>query len=234
MGRRTLLLITSILVAAVGTALIGLYVKGADTRATDKHALHTVLVATSMIQIGKKADNSNTEIQQWPQDTLPPAGYLPDGSTIANQTATTTIYPQTPLQKGMFSSTLTATTTGITPGQMGVTVELADPLRAAGLLKVGSKIEIFFVPSTPSSGGKRNAVPLLGEKGSGGITVIELGNDRVGGSSATSSDQGSATTAEDVPSTLVGLALTEEQVRTLRSAEANGALSFAVLPAQAS
>jgi pilus assembly protein CpaB len=33
MGRRTLLLIASILVAALGTALIWLYVQGADNRA---------------------------------------------------------------------------------------------------------------------------------------------------------------------------------------------------------
>jgi hypothetical protein len=33
MGRRTLLLIASILVAALGTALIGVYVQKADTRA---------------------------------------------------------------------------------------------------------------------------------------------------------------------------------------------------------
>jgi hypothetical protein len=37
MGRRTLLLITSILIAAIGAALVGLYARGADQRAT-QHA----------------------------------------------------------------------------------------------------------------------------------------------------------------------------------------------------
>ena len=46
MGRRTLLLIASILIAAVGTALIGLYVRGADNRAQQTEGMVSALVAT--------------------------------------------------------------------------------------------------------------------------------------------------------------------------------------------
>ena len=45
MGRRTLLLIASILVAALGTALIWLYVQGADSRAEATTTQVEVVVA---------------------------------------------------------------------------------------------------------------------------------------------------------------------------------------------
>ena len=53
MGRRTLLLIASILVAALGTALIWLYVQGADTRAVSGETEVPVYVATRNVSMGQ-------------------------------------------------------------------------------------------------------------------------------------------------------------------------------------
>ena len=55
MGRRTLLLITSILIAAVGTALVAIYVRGADERAEADADLVEVLVATKPVTAGTPA-----------------------------------------------------------------------------------------------------------------------------------------------------------------------------------
>src|ERR687883_506893 len=55
MGRRTLLLIASILVAALGTALIWLYVQGAEARAQAGEAQVKLMVATQDVQPGTQA-----------------------------------------------------------------------------------------------------------------------------------------------------------------------------------
>ncbi len=52
MGRRTLLLITSVLLAAVGTAFVAVYVRGADNRATEGQALGSYVVAVREIAAG--------------------------------------------------------------------------------------------------------------------------------------------------------------------------------------
>src|SRR5689334_7278972 len=67
MGRRTLLLIASILVAALGTALIWLYVQGADTRAAAGTAQVQVLVAGNTVKAGMPASQVKTEQRLLPQ-----------------------------------------------------------------------------------------------------------------------------------------------------------------------
>src|SRR3954453_21147604 len=55
MGRRTLLLIASILVAALGTALIWLYVQGADNKARQAASLVSVLFLAQNAPAGTDA-----------------------------------------------------------------------------------------------------------------------------------------------------------------------------------
>src|SRR3954471_19638602 len=52
MNRRTLLMISSILIAAIGTALIGFYVRGVQARAEERLAGVPVLMATRTIPRG--------------------------------------------------------------------------------------------------------------------------------------------------------------------------------------
>ncbi len=67
MGRRTLLLIASILVAALGTALIWLYVQGADTRAQADTSLVQVWVASKAASPGGTVADVAPVPQQVPQ-----------------------------------------------------------------------------------------------------------------------------------------------------------------------
>ena len=61
MGRRTLLLIASILVAAVGTGLVALYVRTADVRAQAQEEQVTILIATQDIPLG----TPGTQVQKY-------------------------------------------------------------------------------------------------------------------------------------------------------------------------
>src|SRR3569623_729758 len=58
MDRRRLLLILSVFVAIIGTALVFLYVQGADKRAADKVANVQVLPATQGVAAGEKYDDA--------------------------------------------------------------------------------------------------------------------------------------------------------------------------------
>jgi pilus assembly protein CpaB len=147
---------------------------------------------------------------------------------VTGKTATTQIYEKQAIQEAMFGSGAAATKTGISANHMGVSVELSDPERAAGLLAPGSHVNIF---SIPNSGGTEEKNPKLILRNS---VVIQIGNENVGSqTSATGSDQASSgTTAEqdDVPRTVVSLDLSETDAIDLLRANANGTLYFAVLP----
>jgi pilus assembly protein CpaB len=222
MGRRTLLLITSILVAAVGTALIGLYVKGANDRAVGQQTLRSALVASTDIPAGTKITGQYLAVRQWRSTDLPP-DYVVNAAQLIGKTASGAIFDGQPLQSRMFTSSAEGTDHGIQKDQVGVTVELSDPQRAAGLLSVGSKITIFSQPKLSS--GKSQSVALLSK-----VVVIQIGNDRQG--SDQSSQTGSAAaTAEDVPTAVVGLTLSPGDAMKVKDAEANGTLYFGVLPA---
>src|SRR3954471_10423964 len=58
MDRRRLLLILAVFVAVIGTALVFLYVKGADKRANNQYANVTVLKATANIAPGETYDSA--------------------------------------------------------------------------------------------------------------------------------------------------------------------------------
>ncbi len=60
MGRRTILLIVAIVVAALGSALVFLYVQGIDDRAIAGQESVEVLTATAVIAAGESIDDAQT------------------------------------------------------------------------------------------------------------------------------------------------------------------------------
>ena len=113
MGRRTLLLISAILIAAVGTALVAIYVRGAEQRAEQGADLITVLVATKRVEANQSVqqalDNASFDTarvlrRQAAADALTnPAQLTPLASE--NQVAVGPILPGQVIQKAMFNAT---------------------------------------------------------------------------------------------------------------------------------
>ena len=58
MARRSVLLIVAALIAALGTAMILLYVQGINARATEGQDLVRVLTATEVIEPGETMDEA--------------------------------------------------------------------------------------------------------------------------------------------------------------------------------
>src|SRR4029079_1807416 len=108
MDRRKVLLIVAALIAALGTAVVFLYVRGADSRANLNFAGKQVLVASAAISPGetlKVAKSSGKiETRTVTAGSLVP-GYVADLAAIPDESvALTTIYPGEQILRGKFGS----------------------------------------------------------------------------------------------------------------------------------
>ena len=146
MGRRTLLLIASILVAALGTALIWLYVQGADNRAAAGSSQVEVYVASQDYPPGTLAKSIVPVRRAYPQavvDSLGP-NLITDPQRLDGY-AQTNIVAGLPLLANEFGVQPSAPTPAVqlAPDKLALQVTLPDPQRLAGLLQPGSLIRIF-------------------------------------------------------------------------------------------
>src|SRR5215208_2338906 len=96
MNRRTILLLAAALVAALGTALVFLYVKGADNRAEQRFETTQVLRAVAPIEKGESIDDAATNgklaLQAVSKDDVLP-GSQTSTEELKGLVATTPIYP---------------------------------------------------------------------------------------------------------------------------------------------
>src|SRR5688500_6302141 len=96
MNRRTILLLAAALVAALGTALVFLYVKGADNRAEERFDTVEVLRAVATIEQGESIDDAATSgklaLQPVARDSVL-SNAQTDTEELSGLAATTTIYP---------------------------------------------------------------------------------------------------------------------------------------------
>ena len=249
MGRRTLLLIASILIAAVGTALIGLYVRGADNRARQTEGTVNALVASATIPAGTDLEEALTLMHPaHVPNRMATNGFTgsdPFASirrTLKGRVVKDPIYLEQVVLSSMFGSAGDAATTGITQGT-GIAVELTDPARAAGLLAPGSHVKIYLIPkNTDRELATQQRIPV----GKGGQMTLDpalklpvILEDalvmRIGNSSntrTTSTRTTTGTQTDDVPRTIVTLDLKESDADAVAAAQALGDLYFAVRGSQ--
>ena len=160
MGRRTILLITSILIAAVGTALVAVYVRTADTRAQQDQTLTPVLVATAQIPAGTSGAQATVDVRQVPAALLHGLSYVTDRQQISDKVAQGLIYAGTPIQASMFGTTTPSTSLiGLDKNKVGVTIQVSDPGRVAGFAREGSDVAIYS--HQRRAGGQEQSIHLL-------------------------------------------------------------------------
>jgi pilus assembly protein CpaB len=167
MGRRTFLLIASIVVAAIGTGLVAIYVNNADNRARAGEQLVNVYVTKEIIAANSPAYVVQQKVQQEPLPRrLVPKTAVTDLRTIAGKVTTAQIFPRTPIVTEMFGQQSQASANVVPLGnEMGaLSVQMTDSARLAGLLQPGSQVEVF---STSDEGG---AVKLFDR-----VTVLSPG-----------------------------------------------------------
>jgi len=172
MGRRTLLLLASILAAAAGTALIWVYVQNADQRAQEQERLVTVLRATATIDTGSGPDAvlASSERVDVPV-RLVVARPVTSRAQLVGRVANVPILPGQFLQENQFDPA--ATTSGVSKGMTAVSITVADPNRVAGLLHPNMTIDVYYVDGSSEPARKvSGSVRLLLQ----GVRVLGVGN----------------------------------------------------------
>jgi pilus assembly protein CpaB len=220
MGRRTVLLIVAALIAALGTGMVFLYVRGADNRAEANQQPVQVLKAVAQINPGETmaAAQSAGKIQV---GTVPRAqvlsGAVNSVSGLENKVALSTIYPNEQIITAKFGSSGEQSNLTLPDGDVAISVSLSDTGRVAGFVNPGANVAIFT--ADPKNQATRLLLPT--------VQVIAVGTTTV--VSTTSTDPSGAQTTEQLPKTLFTLAVNQDDAERIIYASKKSDLTFALL-----
>ena len=147
MGRRTLLLVAALLLAALGTSLVFVYVGNVDARAREGQTPVEVWVATKEITDRVRPLPKPTATDHSPpkySPTRPPCdGALGDLTPIADKVALSTIYPGEQLIEASSARKGRPRPSAIPPGNFAVAFEFADPNRVANFVAPGQQVAVL-------------------------------------------------------------------------------------------
>lgn len=226
MDRRRILVIAAAIVAALGAILVFVYVQGADNRAQDQFKTTEVLVAKAQINAGESIEQATQagkiDKKAIVNDALVP-GYQADTSALTGEVAQVSIYPGEQIIASKWGKTTAPVTAlQIPSGKMAISVNLTDPARVAGFVQPGSNVSIFMQGSDPKKGQPFSQL-LLPD-----VTVIGVGSTTP--VATTTTQPSGAQTTEQLPRTLLTLAVDQSEAQKVLFASTNGALAFALLP----
>jgi pilus assembly protein CpaB len=219
MGRRTLLLIAALVVAALGTVLIFVYVNNADDRAQADAAPVDVLVATQQVAAGTTAaDASNNgafEIQTVPSSAAA-EGALTDITIISDQVALAPIFPGQQILAQMFGAPGGATDgLSVPKDRLAMSVQLGDPERVAGFVAPGSDVTIFYTENNETM----VIIPRIEVLATGATTL----------STQIVTTQTGESTTEEIPQTILTLDADQIQAQRIITGQSAGRLYFGLL-----
>jgi pilus assembly protein CpaB len=223
MDRRRLLLFLAVIVAVIGTALVFLYVRGADQRASDKYADVDALVATQNIAAGESFDQALADgkiaLHPVPKNILDEnTGYQTSTTALKGKLAVAPIFQGQVVVSGQFGDTVTAATSSlpIPKGDIAISVNLTDPDRVAGNIQNGSQVAIFVtgqlqngVGGGATAGTGVETTRLLLPK----VTVLNVGSPQPPTTTTTTSDSSGTQTTEQLPRTLLTIAVTQKEAQ---------------------
>lgn len=216
MDRRRILLTAAAVIAALGTLIVFLYVRSADTRAADQYNAVPVLKAVKTIAAGESVAEAQAagKIEQssvGEGDLLP--GALVSLDAISTQLAQTTINPGEQIVGVKFAETPVSSSTLTIPKKMiAISVNLTDTGRVAGFVNPGDKVVIFAT-------GNGETRTLLTD-----VLVIGVGTTTV--VATTTTDATGAQTTEQLPRTLFTLGLLQEDAQRVIAAGTGNELAF--------
>ncbi|MFT4286827.1 Flp pilus assembly protein CpaB [Nocardioides sp.] len=233
MERRRILVVAAALVAALGAVLVFLYVRGADNRAEEEYDTTQVLVVATgaaPIQPGETfeaAQQAGKIVAAAVTNNSLVPGFLTDGSALSGQVALQAIYPGEQIIASKFgTSVVPQSSLQIPEGQMAISVNLSDPARVAGFVVPGSNVAIYASGTDKATNDPLTALllPQVQVIGVGSTTPIPT----------TTTDSSGTQTVEQLPSTLLTVAVDQDQAQKIIYAAGNGELAFALLPADGS
>jgi pilus assembly protein CpaB len=224
MDRRRILLVVAVIVALLGTALVFLYVRGADQRAESRFETVEVLRAVQPIAAGETIDDAaasgKLQLQPVAQDYLL-AGYQTSIEDLSGSVATVPILPGEQIVADKFGSQIETAPSALTlpKGQLAISVSLSDTARVAGFINPGSEVAIFLNGTDPSG---QTYSRLLLDK----VQVIAVGSTTTTQTTTTTPE--GTETVEQLPKTLMTLALDQPDAERVLFAQGAGELVFAL------
>jgi pilus assembly protein CpaB len=224
LGRRTVLLVVAALIAALGTSMVFLYVRGADTRAEASQQPVQVLKAVTEIEPGEKIADAQAA-GKIALGTVPRkqvlTGAVNSVASLGDQVALSAIFPNEQIIAGKFGAPADTSALTIPDGNLAISVTLSDTGRVAGFVSPGNSVAIFS--ATAAGQGQVDSTRLLLPK----VEVIAVGDTTVTRSTTTS--PAGAQTTEQLPRTLFTLSVNQRQAEQVLFAAAHGELSFGLL-----
>ena len=221
MGRRSILLAVAALVAMIGSGLVFVYVKGADARAMAGQAPVTVLKAVAPIEPGETLEQAQAAGKLELQDV--PAEQLVDGalSTIGDlggEVALARIFPNEQITGAKFGSAGDEDVLALPDGIVAISVDLTDTGRVAGFVTPGTEVALF-VNGAVGADGEEVARLLLPA-----VEVVAVAQATVATAPTTAGEV--TPTTEELPRTLVTLALPQADAERVLFASTHGELAF--------
>ncbi len=246
MNRRSVLLLLATLVALIGTALVVVYVRSADNRAQEQFDTVEVLRATQSIEAGETIEAA-TSAGKIASEAVPKNQVL-DGAmqsvdALKGEVAVTTIFAGEQIIPAKFGGAAQGQALAIPEGMQAISVELTDSARVSGFVSPGSEVAIYHIEPmldvTHDESGNTNVLQGVsgGSVPPNGVVrlllkrVLVLGVGSTSTTTTTSTSPDGAATTEEVPRTLLTVAVNQTDAERLMfaSSDTNGRLAFALL-----
>jgi pilus assembly protein CpaB len=237
MDRRRLLLMLAVFVAIIGTALVFLYVRGADNRAQSQYDSVGVLKATQNLAPGEQYDDAlaagKISLQSVPKNQLS-ADAVSSTDTLKGKIVAVPVFAGQQIVTEQFGNTVAAATSAlaIPKGMVAISVNLTDPDRVAGNIQNGSEVAIFVTGTlTGTTGTSTGGTAPAGSQSTRlllpDVTVLNVGSP-VATTSTTTDAEGNQTT-EQLPRTLLTIAVTQKEAQKVILSSKALDLTFALL-----
>jgi pilus assembly protein CpaB len=234
MGRRSVLLIVAVVIAALGAAMVFLYVQGINDRAVADQTPVQVLAATDQIEAGETIEAAQAAGKLNLVD-VPRANVLPGALTttdaLTGEIALTTIFKGEQILPGRFGISGSQQSLTIPDGNIAISIQLDDPARVAGFINPGSDVVIF---TDLSSGAATTAEAAAAASGTGNVRVLlpkvqVIGVGATTVLSTTTTDPTGTETVEQIARTILTLSVSQDQAERVIYANENSKLTLGLL-----
>lgn len=231
MGRRTLLLIAAVLLAAIGTSVLFLYVNSISGPDTTTAGTATAWAPTTTIRAGTTIP-ADVELVQVPisADAATRGDFIKDRTRIPGQIANRELLAFQPLSESQLGGAVQLPSRlSLDPdkGFVAVTVEVEDAARNADLLGAGSRVAVWVVDPEVTGGGREQTthqVRLILPD----VEIVTIGSTGTIAQGQTNED-GETVAAPAGSSALVTLQVTQEEAGKILLADTAGELRFTLL-----
>ncbi|WP_380168603.1 Flp pilus assembly protein CpaB [Jannaschia sp. R86511] len=215
---RVIVLVTAVLVAVAGVALVVVYsqrtVEAAEARLEPVPVLVVQQQVTPGTTVRAALAAGALRLADRPRGTLP-AGYLQDADDVLDQEVNATLLPNEVLVGSRLREPGTSDGLAIEPDELAVTLPFGDPNRVARFVEPGDLVAVFLTQQAGGEDGTANTQLLLP-----GVRVIGVGSQTA---------PGQAAAAQEADQSLVTVSVLQDDAQRLILAQSLGELYLALL-----